>query len=567
MKRCASARSLAVLGAAVCLVAAPAAHAFVEEVFGADLRVRLDPAEMGCSGSSKITFEIDVDGSADLTPASDGTDAILTAFDSWDAPAAGIPETSLDLCPSSVTQLGSFNGTSGVQADFPMPRHKIYFAETDTLNTLGSSTIAATFFFFNTGDGIIFDCDIVFNGDDFAFSVGGGGGTRDIESVAAHEIGHCLGLDHSPLQGTLANLSTKSSSGFKATLFPSVFNLPMRSLEPDDVMGVQFHYPAVSATPPTSLGAISGRVFLGTSPSTGARGAYVHALSVAAPRVPVRGRMSDVGRVDESGASVGDGGYVITGLSPGSYYVLLEPVNGQTPNPFAFGQIQANGPFDSGFQPEYYNGAGESATDDPTLRTVVTVTAGATASGIDFVTNLSDDFDADGDLDYADNCPAVANASQADGDGDDFGDACDVCPSVADGDQFNGDGDLLGDACDNCPLVANPGQEDLDGDGLGDACDADDDGDGLTDIEEVGTYFTDPLNPDSDGDGFEDGEEVLAGTDPNDASDFPIERVPALSMGGLALLPALLIAAAVAAARRRRASTSSASSGNRLSHR
>ncbi len=45
---------------------------------------------------------------------------------------------------------------------------------------------------------------------------------------------------------------------------------------------------------------------------------------------------------------------------------------------------------------------------------------------------------------------------------------------------------------------------------------ADSDGDGLTDIEEIMIYHTDPNNPDTDGDGLTDGEEVrIYGTDPN----------------------------------------------------
>jgi len=57
--------------------------------------------------------------------------------------------------------------------------------------------------------------------------------------------------------------------------------------------------------------------------------------------------------------------------------------------------------------------------------------------------------DTDGDLrlDIDDNCPRLANPTQADG-----------------------DHDGRGDACDNCPGVANPGQEDSDGNGTGDAC-------------------------------------------------------------------------------------------------
>ncbi len=44
----------------------------------------------------------------------------------------------------------------------------------------------------------------------------------------------------------------------------------------------------------------------------------------------------------------------------------------------------------------------------------------------------------------------------------------------------------------------------------------DEDGDGLTDLEEVRDFGTDPCNSDSDGDGLNDDEEVTLGTDPND---------------------------------------------------
>lgn len=44
--------------------------------------------------------------------------------------------------------------------------------------------------------------------------------------------------------------------------------------------------------------------------------------------------------------------------------------------------------------------------------------------------------------------------------------------------------------------------------------DRDGDGDGLTDLEEVEVYLTDPTRPDTDGDGWTDGREVGEGTDP-----------------------------------------------------
>jgi len=60
------------------------------------------------------------------------------------------------------------------------------------------------------------------------------------------------------------------------------------------------------------------------------------------------------------------------------------------------------------------------------------------------------DTDADGVADRDDNCPAFANADQADA-----------------------DADRRGDLCDNCPAAPNPTQTDRNGDGAGDACQPD----------------------------------------------------------------------------------------------
>jgi hypothetical protein len=64
----------------------------------------------------------------------------------------------------------------------------------------------------------------------------------------------------------------------------------------------------------------------------------------------------------------------------------------------------------------------------------------------------------------------------------------------------DGDGDGIVDAEDDCPATANADQADLDADGAGDACDVDDDADGVADEVELAA----PNNGDGNSDGLPD---------------------------------------------------------------
>lgn len=74
------------------------------------------------------------------------------------------------------------------------------------------------------------------------------------------------------------------------------------------------------------------------------------------------------------------------------------------------------------------------------------------ALGLDS-TALSDP-DGDNAIEGIDNCPTVANPSQADEDRDGVGDACDNCPIVGNAPQSDGDDDGVGDDCDAHPATA-----------------------------------------------------------------------------------------------------------------
>jgi hypothetical protein len=67
-----------------------------------------------------------------------------------------------------------------------------------------------------------------------------------------------------------------------------------------------------------------------------------------------------------------------------------------------------------------------------------------------------------------------------------------------------------------------------------DPLNSDTDGDGLSDFDEVRTYFTDPLLTDSDGDGMSDFAEITAGSNPNDSTScFVVTSLTPLPAGGM----------------------------------
>jgi hypothetical protein len=107
------------------------------------------------------------------------------------------------------------------------------------------------------------------------------------------------------------------------------------------------------------------------------------------------------------------------------------------------------------------------------------------------------DTDEDGIADTVDNCPAIANANQANADGDSMGDACDALT--------DSDGDTVADDTDNCPNAANMDQADVDSDGTGDVCDALTDSDGDTVADDTdncpNAANMDQADVDSDGTG------------------------------------------------------------------
>ena len=340
-------------------------------------------SDVGLFQGSAFVLRLEQDGSAAITNGTDLT-ALRDSMTRWTAVAtseATISEGALfDLASPIDASQGL--GTAG---------NRLIFAATDTNNRIGSA-IAVAFFSFGS-DGHISDCDIVMNERLYTFSTATpanpnqvlGSGTYDIGEIATHEMGHCLGLDHSPIAGRFSASTGLQVSGFssadftyQATMYPyGSRTIQGRSLSDDDIAGASFIYP--NSTLASTRGTISGRVLDGGTFAP-VKGAHVVAVTTAAPDIPVVGVVSDV----QAGGPGGE--FNIVGLAPGNYYLRLEPLVG-TSNPFTVGNTHFSS-FQTNFPPEYYDGASESGFDDPAARVPLTVSAGNVTGNITLFTNV-----------------------------------------------------------------------------------------------------------------------------------------------------------------------------------
>jgi len=88
-----------------------------------------------------------------------------------------------------------------------------------------------------TAGGAFVDVDIVFNNVGFTWALAPGAGVVDAQSIASHEEGHFLGLDHTD--------SPRSS-----IMYPGYSGAPTRTMSSDDIAGVCSLYPADDAGAP-----------------------------------------------------------------------------------------------------------------------------------------------------------------------------------------------------------------------------------------------------------------------------------------------------------------------------
>ena len=204
---------------------------------------------------------------------------------------------------------------------------------------------------------------------------------EEFKGVAIHETGHMLGLDHAQINFAYPDA--------QPTMFPIV-HPGIDTLKMDDIGWISYLYP--SSLFNSSFGSISGSIvqLIGGTAYQGCQGINVVARLIGGGLVNAsscvsgyryRAGFSPAGRA---------GSYIIPGLPPGNYSVEVERIydgfaGGSSVGPlewpvdFPIGQVKA--------VPEFYNGTNESAWDNPSDMTPVTVTAGNQTTGIDIILN------------------------------------------------------------------------------------------------------------------------------------------------------------------------------------
>ena len=142
------------------------------------------------------------------------------------------------------------------------------------------------------------DADMEFNPSvNFTTSLTPASGTFSVQSVATHEEGHMLGLDHSGIGHAVMFPYGDSTAAGQQT-----------QLAADDAIGISFLYPSSNYL--SSTGAISGTVNLS---GTGVFGAHVIAVN------------ANTGNAVIDGITALDGTYTLDGVPPGNYYILALP--------------------------------------------------------------------------------------------------------------------------------------------------------------------------------------------------------------------------------------------------
>ena len=172
---------------------------------------------------SCVVFHVNQSASADV-PTDKAIDAVQQAFKAWE----DVPEAYLRFVFGGITNVT----VTGKDKD---PHNLVVWREDPSDWTLvPSEVIADTVVTYDVETGVIADADIELNGATFEFTTSPENVLYDIQNAVTHEVGHLLGLDHSPVLG--ATMNGQALPG----------ELAKRDLAPDDAAGAASLYPTAA---------------------------------------------------------------------------------------------------------------------------------------------------------------------------------------------------------------------------------------------------------------------------------------------------------------------------------
>lgn len=206
-----------------------------------------------------------------------------------------------------------------------------------TVNIVGATAVT----FIARAGWLLVGADLVLNGVNYSWSTNpdGVGASYFVESIVTHEIGHFIGLEHSPLGG--ATMFYRDPGGIGTYL----------GLSTDERLAVQFLYPKTGLL--EVRGAIQGKITAGT---TNVLGAVIVAENPA-------------GTIAAATVSRADGTYSLPALVPGTYVVRVCPLDPVTSSPFLVRGNDIGPDYASAFTSFY-----------PTTGTNITVATGKTST-------------------------------------------------------------------------------------------------------------------------------------------------------------------------------------------
>ena len=168
--------------------------------------------------SLPVQYEVN-NGSAQEIGAAAALEVIGRSYNSWTSQSC----TSIQAAQQGTTT-GRWTSGDGLNTHI-----WIYNPNQRPAELNGRETIGVTLSLFRGGSAI--DGDIIYNGIDHRWSTSPGRGQVDAESIITHEVGHQLGLAHSPFQDATMYFSYIGGTG-------------PRTLSTDDIQGICSLYPA-----------------------------------------------------------------------------------------------------------------------------------------------------------------------------------------------------------------------------------------------------------------------------------------------------------------------------------